>query len=247
MDWTSRRSTIMEVQGSMVEAEVQALYNLAKKSTSPIVEIGSLFGLSTCSMGYGTLDGNNQPVFAIDPHIDVRIKHGVPVEEGQISLWKFLNNIRGHGLHGTVIPVVMGSSQALNLWRDTPIGVLFIDDGHGKKDVERDLLWVPHVEMGGFVCFHDFGAWDGVGAAVMDYMKTHEDLNIVQKYVTLLVCQKEECTRSYLDMRLNMFKSLLAISSERQKRVQRVSGYSGVDLGDSSTNFIDPFDTIPEE
>ncbi len=246
MDWTGRRNTIMAVPGSMVDDEVRALYNLAKKVTSPIVEIGSLFGLSTCSLGYGSIDGHNQPVFAVDPHIDVRLQHGVSIEEGNVSLWKFLNNIRVHGLHGTIIPVVMGSSQARSLWRETPIGLLFIDDGHGKKDVERDLLWVQHVEMGGFVCFHDFGAWDGVGEAVIEYMQTHTDLTIVQKYVTLLVCQKEECTRSYLDMRLSMFKSLLSLT-DKQKQVQKARGHSGVDLGDATAEFIDPFDTLPEE
>lgn len=73
------------------------------------------------------------------------------------------------------IQILKDSGMAGSEWDENTLGfidLLFIDDGHHREDVERDIThWITHVQNGGFIVFHDYGAerWPDVKEVVDDY------------------------------------------------------------------------------
>ena len=67
----------------------------------------------------------------------------------------FRRTVHDAGLEGTVIAVVGESVTVARHW-NTPLGLLFIDGGHGAEPAHRDYdHWVPHVALGGLLLIHD--------------------------------------------------------------------------------------------
>ena len=59
------------------------------------------------------------------------------------------------GLEDVVVGVVGQSPTVARHWR-TPLGLLFIDGGHGVEPARLDFeLWTPHVSVGGYLAIHD--------------------------------------------------------------------------------------------
>jgi len=59
------------------------------------------------------------------------------------------------GLEDVVVGVVGQSPTVARHWR-SPLGLLFIDGGHGVEPARRDYeLWTPHVSVGGYLAIHD--------------------------------------------------------------------------------------------
>jgi MMP 1-O-methyltransferase len=51
---------------------------------------------------------------------------------------------------------VVADSPTLGRHWTTPLGLLFIDGGHGTEPAHRDYeTWVPHVAPGGILAIHD--------------------------------------------------------------------------------------------
>jgi predicted O-methyltransferase YrrM len=71
------------------------------------------------------------------------------------TLPRFRRTVLEAGLEGTVIAVVSDSPTLARYW-EIPLGLLFIDGGHGHDPAHRDYEgWVPHVRMGGILAIHD--------------------------------------------------------------------------------------------
>jgi MMP 1-O-methyltransferase len=130
----------------------------------PLLEVGSYCGKSAVYLGaaarvLGTV------LFAVDHHRGSEENQPgwewhepdlVDPELGVIdTLPTFRRTIRDAGLEGTVIAVVADSPTLGAHWT-TPLGLLFIDGGHGTEPAHRDYeTWVPHVAVGGILAIHD--------------------------------------------------------------------------------------------
>ncbi len=142
--------------------EGEVLYRLALKSKGKIVEIGSWKGKSTIWLGKGSEAGSKQKIYAIDPHTgsEEHRKDGQPVW----TFDAFKENISHADVAQYVVPILKTSVEGIY---DVPgrVGLIFIDGAHDFTSVKEDFdAWLPKVEVGGIVAFHDsFGpGWQGV-------------------------------------------------------------------------------------
>jgi len=54
------------------------------------------------------------------------------------------------------VSVIVGDDIVLGRVWETPIDLLYIDDGHAPEHVEEEIeAWAQHVKVGGLVLFHD--------------------------------------------------------------------------------------------
>jgi MMP 1-O-methyltransferase len=92
----------------------------------------------------------NQPGW---PHHDPTV---VDTRTGRIdTLPHFRATIEQAGLEDVVIAVVGDARAVARHWR-TPLGLLFVDGGHGAAVVRADYHdWSPHVASGGLLAVHD--------------------------------------------------------------------------------------------
>jgi MMP 1-O-methyltransferase len=135
---------IADVPGWLTDEEGEALYQLARSCTGKgvIVEIGSWKGKSTVCLGVGSRDGEEVPIYAIDPHADHRFGD-------------FKANVERAGIAELVRPIASLSQGAADAFEE-PIEVLFVDGSHEYDLVLEDFeKWVPKVVDGGWVAFHD--------------------------------------------------------------------------------------------
>lgn len=174
------------VPGFLNPMEGYVLFTLAAdgNGAGAIVEIGSLFGKSTCWLAAGTKKTRREKVTAVDlfsvlpdqqyedpAELAGKVLVLAGCEEDAVvhdpqhrgrSLHLFQNSLRSLGLLDYVEPVVASSKEAARDW-NAPIRLLFIDGGHAYGDVKQDVeLWSPFVVPGGYIMFHDVGEWPGV-------------------------------------------------------------------------------------
>ncbi len=144
----------LSIPGQMAHAELDRLARLAR-SVPPngcIVEVGSLFGLSSW-----TLAKNAPPsatVYCIDPW--VREPWMSPLEEqtGQVlSFESFRNNVAGIS---NIIPLPGYSPREFVGWQRT-VDLVFEDSVHTNPILNDNLsFWVRLVRAGGIICGHDY-------------------------------------------------------------------------------------------
>lgn len=149
---------------SIVEAKL--LYKLAKQSKGNIVEIGSWKGYSTIWLAKGSLSGNKNSVYAIDPHTGSAIHHKM---YGKIDTFnEFMKNINDSGVDNIVIPMRMTSEEASKNWNEY-ISLLWIDGDHtlAEKDFK---MWVCHLGNGGIIALHDTTTWDIPRKVAIEYI-----------------------------------------------------------------------------
>ena len=186
------RAVSSHIQTSVVPAERELLYDLARRTTNRgcIVEIGSWRGCSTIFLGHGSKAGAGAPVYAIDPHTGSSESHR---HFGEINtLDEFKANMEGAGLSGLVQPIVATSAAAAEDWTE-PIELLFIDGAHDYEFVRMDWdLWVPHVIEGGWVALHDTNVseYPGVKRVVKESIFASNNYRNVHFVGSLLVAQK---------------------------------------------------------
>ena len=107
-----------------------------------IVELGSFKGKSTSYLARGKAS-----VFAIDQWDSVS---GNPIYNDSKTFKEFLEITKGLN----VTPLKGNTSEISKVWT-RPIGLLFIDAGHGFDDVSQDYRsWSPFVQ--GYIAFHDY-------------------------------------------------------------------------------------------
>lgn len=155
-----------KIDGWLTVPEASALYELAHDSTGPIVEIGSWQGRSTAVLALASMEGNYQPVYAIDPFATVMTTATGELVEAS-SPEKLRANLDAAGVNGLVHIVAKTSESAVEQV-PSEIDVLFVDGAHDYESAKRDLqLYAPKVRIGGRVAIHDcHEAEPGVVAAV---------------------------------------------------------------------------------
>lgn len=165
---------VSKIDGWLTTKEAEALYEFARKSNGPIVEIGSCYGRSTAALARGSMDGGKHPVYAVESFLGVPPMDR-PTCDGHNPGWACSSpellraNLDGAGVNGLVTIVPKPSDEAFD---DVPndIDVLFIDGGHDYKSVRTDIgLYAPKVRIGGKIIMHDATHLDaGVVEALND-------------------------------------------------------------------------------
>jgi MMP 1-O-methyltransferase len=130
----------------------------------PLLEVGSYCGKSAIYLG-AAARALDTVLFAVDHHRGSEENqagwewHEPDLVDPEIdkmdTLPVFRRTIHDAGLEGTVVAVVADSPTLARHWT-TPLGLLFIDGGHGTEPAHRDYeTWVPHVAPGGILAIHD--------------------------------------------------------------------------------------------
>ncbi|MCU1451173.1 MAG: class SAM-dependent methyltransferase [Acidimicrobiales bacterium] len=152
--------------GFMPDDEGLALYRAgqAGAEVGPLLEIGSYCGKSAVYLGAAAAEAGTA-VFTIDhhrgseenqagwEHHDTRLVD--PATGRMDTLPCFRRTIEEAGLEDTVVAIVGPSEVVGALW-STPLGLVFIDGGHGSAPAHRDYeRWSAHVAPGGLLAIHD--------------------------------------------------------------------------------------------
>ena len=169
---TADLKAALQIDGWLTPPEADCLYDLARNSRGPIIEIGSWRGRSTACLALGSMAGQHQPVYTVDAFV------GVPVDDRPTAAGvnpgpnsntpdMLRANLDAAGVNGLVTIIAKPSGQAAD---DLPndCAVLFVDGGHDYPTVSDDLRrYLPKVRVGGMVLIHDVLPTDpGVVAAV---------------------------------------------------------------------------------
>ena len=155
-----------EAVGFMPHDEGLALHRAAAiaAAVGPLLEIGSYCGKSAVYLGAAARAGG-VVLFTIDHHRgseenQAGWEHHDPAlvddATGRMdTLPEFRRTIERAGLEDTVIAVI-GDSPTVGRYWHTPLGMVFIDGGHGADPAHRDYeTWAPHVPTGGLLAIHD--------------------------------------------------------------------------------------------
>jgi len=169
-----------QIEGYLAPIEGYALQLLAAygAGAGTVVEIGSLYGKSTCFLAAGARKAGRGPVHAVDSftgspeHQAGQIGEQAELLREKTTFKAFLRNIAAAGLDADIRPHV-GASDAIGIdWRE-PIRLLFIDGDHSYAASKLDFeIWSPHVPLQGLVAFHDVGIWDGVTQFYLELLAT---------------------------------------------------------------------------
>ncbi len=152
--------------GFMPAEEGMALYRagLSVASVGPLLEIGSYCGKSAVYLGAAAQEAKTV-LFTIDhhrgseenqegwEHHDQRL---VDPRTGRMDTLPFFRRtIEDAQLEDTVVAIV-GRSAVVGSYWSTPLGLVFIDGGHGSEPAHRDYeTWAPKVAAGGLLVIHD--------------------------------------------------------------------------------------------
>lgn len=153
--------------GFMPDDEGIALYESGVEAGAigPLLEIGSYCGKSAVYLGAAAAE-RGTVLFSVDHHRGSEENqrgwehHDAALEDVERpdrleTLPEFRRTIDRAGLEGTVVAVVGDSPTVARHW-GTPLGLLFIDGGHGSVPAHADYEgWAPHVALGGLLTIHD--------------------------------------------------------------------------------------------
>ena len=153
-----------ETKGFMPTEEGAALHHAALEADGPFLEVGAYCGKSAVWLG-AAARARGTVLFSVDHHRGSEENQAgwdwhdpslVDPETGRMDTLPFWRRaIAAAELEDSVIAVVGDSAVTGAAWA-TPLGLLFIDGGHGADVVEADeRAWVPHVAPGGLVAIHD--------------------------------------------------------------------------------------------
>ena len=150
----------------MPEAEGLALHRAGLRASAigPLLEVGAYCGKSAVYLGAAAAD-RGTVLFTVDHHRGSEENqpgwehHDPDVVDrrtGRIdTLPHFRRTIEEAGLEDTVVAVVGDSPTVARHWR-TPLGLVFLDGGHGAEPARADFDgWSPHVAPGGLLAIHD--------------------------------------------------------------------------------------------
>jgi predicted O-methyltransferase YrrM len=152
--------------GFMPPDEGLALYRvgLGAAPVGPLLEVGSYCGKSGVYLGAAAQE-QKTVLFTIDHHRGSEENQAgwehhdsklVDPRTGRMDTLPFFRRtIEEAGLEDTVIAIV-GPSDVVGAYWQTPLGLVFIDGGHGSEPAHRDYeIWVPKIAAGGFLAIHD--------------------------------------------------------------------------------------------
>jgi predicted O-methyltransferase YrrM len=155
-------------KGLMPDDEAAALHHAAlvagAAGTGPLLEVGAYCGKSTVWLGTAARHSGTV-LFSVDHHRgseenqagwdwhDPDLVDPATGRMDTLPWWR--RTIASAGLEDCVIAVVGESSTVGDAWR-APLGLLFIDGGHGDAVVRADeKAWAHHVAPGGLLAVHD--------------------------------------------------------------------------------------------
>jgi hypothetical protein len=163
------RKLALSTKGFMPADEGDALYRAGLRAAqtlpgAPWVEVGSYCGRSTVWLG-AAAQRSGVTLFAVDHHRGSEENQEgwqwhdadlVDQRTGKMdTLGFFRSTIHDAELEEVVVAVVGPSAVIGRLW-GTPLGLLFIDGGHGVEPARADYLaWTPQIAMGGLLVIHD--------------------------------------------------------------------------------------------
>lgn len=150
-----------KIGGWLHDDEARVLFDLAKVSEGPIVELGSYMGKSIICLGWGSRLGAGYPVHSVDPHVGVPNPEYGKWESGSTGTFPHLiKAIQYADLGQIVTPHKMTSLQAVELFEDESLGLVYIDGDHDLATQDFDL-WYPKVKSGGYILLHDSSSSGG--------------------------------------------------------------------------------------
>jgi MMP 1-O-methyltransferase len=163
------RHLALATKGFMPPDEGDALYLVALDAGAsvpgaPWVEVGSYCGRSTVWLG-AAARSTGTVLFAVDHHRGSEENqqgwewHDPSVVDERVgkmdTLPFFRATVHDAGLEEHVVAMVGRSPVVARHW-STPLGLLFIDGGHGAEPARQDYEgWTPHVAVGGVLAIHD--------------------------------------------------------------------------------------------
>lgn len=145
----------------------------AARPGATFVEVGAWLGKSTAFMCVELMERGRHDVtfFAVDtfagsPDED---HHRTVVRDAGGSVYpRFLANLARGGVLGRVVPLVLESVKAAELFPDGSVDFCFIDACHAYDAVAGDIrAWLRTIRPGGTLAGHDYGpSHPGVARAV---------------------------------------------------------------------------------
>ncbi|MBI2168366.1 MAG: class I SAM-dependent methyltransferase [Actinobacteria bacterium] len=152
-------------KGFMPPDEGLALYEAGLTAPAgPFLEVGTYCGKSAIYFGAAARE-RGTVLFTVDHHRGSEENqvgwehHDAEVTDpdtGRMDTLPFFRRtIEDAGLEDVVVAVVGDSHVVARHWA-TPLGLLFIDGGHGEAPAKADYEgWVPHLTLGGLLLIHD--------------------------------------------------------------------------------------------
>jgi predicted O-methyltransferase YrrM len=150
----------------MPEPEGLALHQAGREGATvgPLLEVGTYCGKSAVYLGAAAAESDSV-LFTVDHHRGSEenqqgSEHHDPgvvdAETGRIDTLPHLRRtVEQAALEGVVIAVV-GDSRTVGRHWSTPLGLVFLDGGHGHEPAHGDFeAWAPHVALGGLLAIHD--------------------------------------------------------------------------------------------
>jgi predicted O-methyltransferase YrrM len=153
-------------RGFLPDDEGMALYRagLLGATVGPLLEIGAWRGKSAVYLGAAAAESGTV-LFSVDHHrgseeLQSGWEHHDPGvvdrRTGRIDTLPFFRRtVEEAGLESIVIAVVGESSAVAAHWA-SPLGLVFVDGGHGVSSAWADYEgWAPHIAPGGLLAIHD--------------------------------------------------------------------------------------------
>jgi len=155
-------------KGFLPDDEAAALHHAglvaAEEGRGPLLEVGAYCGKSAVWLGAAARHGRTV-LFSVDHHRGSEENQAgwewhdaelVDPETGRMDTLPFWRRtMAAAGLDDSVVAVVGASATVGAAW-GRPLGLVFIDGGHGDAVVRADeQAWVPHVALGGLLAIHD--------------------------------------------------------------------------------------------
>ena len=163
------REIALSTTGFMPEIEGDALFVAALSAgvncpNLPFVEIGSYCGRSTVWFGEAARLSSTV-LYAVDHHGGSEENQPgwewhdqtlVDPATGRLNTLPHFEHTMHRANLDSVVKAVVGDSPVIaGSWTE-PIGMLFIDGGHGRDVARTDYVsWTPHVAVGGTLAIHD--------------------------------------------------------------------------------------------
>lgn len=195
-----------DIEGYLDPIEGFALHTLAAygPGDGEVVEIGSLYGRSTCYLATGNAKNGRGFVYAVDTFAG-SAEHQAGGEGEQEAIVKdgsmlkmFLRNIAVKRLDDRVKPIVSTSTAAALEWQ-LPVRLLFIDGDHSYEGTRDDFMsWAPYVVESGLIAFHDVSTWKGVTRFYKEIIQA-ENWKEVLSIGTLRVIQRLSTDKSTMN------------------------------------------------
>lgn len=145
--------------------KIKLLELAAANKNGNFVEIGSYLGASSCFIAAGIKRaGGDSKLYCVDTWHNDSMTEG-----GRDTFVEFLKNTSKY--KAIIIPLRNTSEAASKLFNEK-INFLFIDGGHSYEAVKADIdSWLPKLNSGAAVIFHDYGWAEGVKKAVDENIK----------------------------------------------------------------------------